>query len=375
MARKKRKIAVRNKKHTAFRIAEALVILLAIAGAVFGAVKFFSRKPFTTRSISLMPSDLMTGTGDGVLYAKGNQLEFRSFKDEDENYSISLSGTPTGIVGTGGVTAVYSEDGVQILGADFGITHEGKIVTVRGGSTHIAVLSRRADGSEKLTVYSGAGQEVYSLEFAAQRLMSFGFSEVSPNTLWTMELDSASGSPRTTVTTFDLSRMSSTGVIIVSGELIEDIFFTEQSVYLIGTESLIRYSASQNREIYRVRLHGYRVIDRSRRESSPMLLLVPRSCASLKEAGSVRLLTVAQKDVAEELSVTVTLPEDTVGCHLENGWLVVIRPASALRYSFRGVQDGVLDMSSSQTVSSFKLDDRHILLERSGEYVLLIPVK
>lgn len=377
MARKKRKHRITNKRRTALRIAEGVVLILFVIGMiVFGVFKYIScRKPFTARNVPLVGYDLMTGTGDGMLCTRGSLLEYLSFKDEDNNYSIPLSSAPSGIVGTGGIKAVYSEGGVQILGADFDISADGSIVCVRGGSTHLGVLARRADGTEKLTVCNGSGQEVYSLEFEAGRLMSFGFSEVSGNTLWTMELDTASGSPRTTVTTFDLARMSSTGVIIVSGELIEDVFFTESSVYLIGTESLIRYSASQNREIYRVRLHGYRVIDRSKRESSPMLLLIPRSCADLKEAGSVRLLTVAQKDVAEELAVTVTLPEDTVGAHLVNGSLVIVRPASAAKYNYKGVADGAFDMSSSRTVASVKLDDRHILLERSGEYVLLTPVK
>lgn len=377
MARKKRKIIARNRAKTALRIAEAVIAVLALIGlGVFCFFKYRSCNiPFKTRSVPFIVSDVMTGTGSGILYTRGSSLEHYSFKDEDDNFSIPLSGKPAGVVGTEGIKAVYSTEAVQILGADFKITPEGRIVSVRGGQTHLGVLAKKPNGSEQLTVYNGAGQQVYSLDFESGRLMSFGFSETSGNTLWTMELDSDSGSPRTTVTTFDLARMSSTGVIIVSGELIEDVFFTDQSVFLIGTESLIRYSAVQNREIYRVRLHGYRVIDRTRRDSSPVLLLMPRDAASLKEAGAVRLLTVSQKDVAEELSVGVTLPEDVVGCHLLAGGLVVVRPTCAMRYTYKGAFEGTLEMPSNVTVSSRKLDDRHILLERSGEFVLLVPTK
>ena len=377
MARKKRRIIVRDRKKTAVRIAAVIIALIVLAG--IAVLAFFTArscgKKLTTRTLPLIASDLLTGTGDGILYLRGGMLEYYSFKDEDLNFSSPLTGVPEGLVGTSGVKAVYSQDAVQMIGAPFEIVPEGSIVAVRCGRTHLAVCTRRPNGDESLCVYNSTGQPVYSLSYQPGRLMNFGFSEVSSASLWTMELDTDSGSPRTTVTTFDLDRMSSTGVITVSGQLVEDIFFTESSVFIIGTDSLIRYSASANREIYRVRLYGYRVIDRTFSEGSPTLLLVPRSVPSVTEAVSVRLLTVSQKDVADETAVTVTLPEGLVGCHLANGSLIVTTPTSVQLYDARGRRTEKLVIPEGSTISSEKLDEHHILLERSGEFVLLTAGK
>ena len=379
MARNKRRVVVRDRKKTAAKIAFTVIILLALAGIgvlVFFRYKGCSRK-LSARSLPLIASELNCGTGDGILYVRGGQLDFYSFKDEDENFSLPLSSEPKGIVGTSGIKAVYTENAVQIIDAPFDADPEGDIVTVKSGATLVAALSRRPAGDSLLTVYNSTGQLVYSLEYPEGRLIDFGFSEASSSTLWTMELDTDSGSPRTTITTFDISRMSSTGVIIVSGQLVEDVFFTDSSIFIIGTESLIRYSASANREIYRVRIYGYRVIDRSRREKdgSPVLLLLPRGVSSVTEAASVRVLTVSQKDVAGETAYTFTLPEGLVSCHLQNGSLVAVTANNVYLYKQKGGYEEILPLSAGVTMSSKKLDDRHILLERSGEYVLLTTGK
>ena len=165
--------------------------------------------------------------------------------------------------------------------------------------------------------------------------------------------------------------MSSTGVITVSGQLVERIFFTNSSVFVVGTESLIRYSSSANREIYRILLYGYRVADISLAGDSPLLLLMPRCVSSISDISSLRLLTVSQKDVADETAVTVTLPEDAVSCHLTNGNLAVISSNAIGLYSGKGVLLEEKSLPLNATNSSKKLDEHHILMERNGESVLL----
>ena len=364
---------IRDRKKTALRIAAVLLGLIALAGIAVLAFFIFRScgVKLVTRSLPLYASSEISGTGDGILAVRGGMLEFISYKDEDRNFSKPLSGTPTGIVGTSGIKAVWSPDAIQIVDAPFDIAPEGEVRAVRCGSEHAAVCTRRPNGCEDISVYNSTGQLIYTLSYDAGRLMNFGFSEASGRTLWTMELDTDSGTPRTTVTTFDLGRMSSTGVITVSGQLIEDIFFTDSSVFLIGTESLIRYSASANREIYRVQLYGYRVADRSLSGETPVLLLVPRGTESLAGATTLKLLTVSQKDVAEESSFTLTLPAGAIDCHLVNGQIAVTGGNAVTLYSVKGKPEESCALPEGLTLASRKLDEHHILLERSGEFVLL----
>ncbi|MCR5808260.1 MAG: DUF5711 family protein [Clostridiales bacterium] len=373
MVRRKRRLVIRDRKKTALRIAIVLLSIIALAGAAVLTV-FTVRTcgvQIVTRSLPLIASDITEGTGDGILYVRAGLLNFYSFKDEDLNFQKTLQGEPEGLVGTPGIKAVYSGGAIQIIDAPFDIVPAGEIAAVRCGSANAAVCTKKPTGETALTVYNSTGQQVYNFDYPEGRLINFGFSEASGTTLWTMELDTDSGSPRTTVTTFDLGRMSSTGVITVSGQLIENIFFTNSSVFVVGTESLIRYSASANREIYRVQLYGYRAADVSLSGETPVLLLVPRGTDAISEASSVRLLSVSQKDVAEENAVTVTLPEGTIDCHLVNGSLVVTRQNSVLLYSAKGKLLETESLPEGITVSSEKLDEHHILMERSGEFVLL----
>ena len=375
MARRRRKLVVRDRRKTALRIAVTFVSLIALAG--LGVLAFFLVRScsmdLTQRELPLVRSDTYCGTGDGLMYIRADQLNFLSYTDEDKDFTKSLTGgaAPDGLVGSPGVKAVYSEYSVQIIGGGFDITAEGVIEKVRCGGAFAAVCSRMPNGARHVTAYSSAGQPLRSFDFDGGRLVDFGFSEASGSTLWIMELDTDSGSPRTTISTFDLERMSSTGVITVSDQLIERLYFTGSSVYAIGTESLIRYSASANREIYRVQLYGYRVEDITLSEGSPMLMLVPRGAGSPAEAGSVRLLTVSQKDVADETAVTVTLPEGTVGCHLCGGSLAVVSSDGVQLFSSKGEATEKTAFKTGLTLSSEKLDGKHILMERNGGFVLL----
>ena len=364
---------MKDSKRAAFRIAAIVIGLIALAGvAVLVALTAKNcGTQLITRTLPLTSSELISGTGDGILYVRGGSLNFYSFKDEDNNFTRPITASPTGIVGSAGIKAIYSPNAVQIIDAPFDIEPEGEVIALRCGKAHVAACTRRPNGDETVTVYGLNGQQIYDFPFAAGRLVNFGFSEASGSTLWLMELDTDSGSPRTTITTFDLDRMSSTGVITVSDQLVEDVFFTGSSVFIVGTDSLIRYSAAANREIYRVQLYGYRVIDRSLTGESPVLLLMPRSSADLAGASSLRILTVSQKDVAGETAVSVAVPDGIVGSHLVNGSLVLVTGGSLRLISNKGKLVETLSLPVGATASSEKLDEHHILMERSGEYVLL----
>ncbi|MBR3381426.1 MAG: hypothetical protein IKG85_00075 [Clostridia bacterium] len=374
MARRRRKLVVRDRRKTALRMTAAIVSLIALIGAAvltFFIVRSCGVK-LTLRELPLLPTDMVCGVGDGLLSVRKNSLSFISYRDEDDDLTRALTGAaePEGVVGTSGIRVVWAGNAVQIIDGNFDISVEGTIEAVRCGSSNVAVCMRLPNGDERVGVYTSAGQFLKSFDFPKGRLVDFGFSEASGSTLWTMDLDTDSGSPRTTISTFDLSRMSSTGVISVSGQLVERIFFTNSSVFVVGTESLIRYSSSANREIYRVRLYGYRVEDVSSSGDQPVLMLLPRGSASPAEAGSVILLSVSQKDVAGETAVTVILPEGTVGCHLLSGSLAAVGADAVRLYSPKGELLESLSLGAS-AVSARKLDERHILIERSGDLALL----
>lgn len=379
MATKRKKIVIKDGRRTFGRMALLLLGVLLLIGVTI-AVVFFVKScgvMLNTRSMPFDSSSAHAGTGDGIVYLRGGNFNFYSFKDEDQNYSLPLASEPSGMVGTPGVKAVFTDSAVQIINAPFNIELDGSIKTVRCGSGHIAVYKQRTDGKYELRIYSAAGQQVLQLPSSGDeqsyydegRLIDFGFSEANGSVLWTMELDTASGSPRTVITTYDLSRMTNSGIITVQGQLIEKVFFTESSIFAVGTDSLIRYSASDNREKYRVQIYGYTVKEISLSGGSPAMLLVPRG--SEGPGAAARLLKVSEKDVAGETAVTVLLPEGTIGCHMVNGMLAAITADTVYLYDGTGKLAEELMPGGASVTSTEKLDEHHILLERSGELTLL----
>ena len=379
MATKRKKLVVRDGRRTFGRMVLLLLCVLLLIGVTVAAVFVIKScgVQLSTRTMSFDSSSPHAGTGDGIVYLRGGQFNFYSFKDEDLNYSLPLTAEPVGMVGTEGVKAVYSANAVQIIDAPFNIELDGTIKAVRCGSGHVAVYKQRADGTYELRIYNASGQQVLQLptsgdtqgSYREGRLIDFGFSRANGSVLWTMELDTSSGSPRTTITTYDLGRMTNSGIITVQGQLIERVFFTENSMFAVGTDSIIRYGASDNREKYRVQIYGYAVADVSLSGGSPAMLLVPRG--ENAAGNTARLLKVSEKDVASEVAVTVLLPEGTVGCHMVNGMLAVVTADSVYLYDSTGKLAERLQTGTAAVTSSEKLDEHHILLERSGELILL----
>ncbi|MBO6060518.1 MAG: hypothetical protein J6P98_00170 [Clostridia bacterium] len=379
MAKRRKKLVIRDSRRTFGRLALVLLAALVLVGAALAAV-FFAKSCgvlLSTRSLPFGSASKYVGTEDGILYLRGGALNFYSFEDEDLNYTLPLANEPEGIVGSRGIKAVHTDNTVQIIDAPFNIELDGSIERVLCGSKNIAVYKRRPDDGYELRIYNTSGQQVLQLPgtlngqeyYSYGRLVDFGFSEARGSVLWTMELDTSSGTPRTTITTFDLDRMTNSGIITVQGQLVERVFFTDSSIFVVGTESLIRYGASDNREKYRVQVYGYRVEDMSLSGSRPTMLLSPREGG--ENAGMARLLTVSEKDVAGETAVSVRLPEGAVGCKMVNGMLAVVTANDVRLYNTSGDQAELLGFNEIAITSCEKLDEHHILLERSGEYSLL----
>lgn len=370
MAKGKRKFVVKNRKYTIRRIFLLVLAALLVAGMVIAAV-FIMRgcsMSLTSRELPFDSSCLYGYAGDGILYVKNSQLCFMSFSNEDANFSRALDGVPTNLCGTSGIKVIYSDGAMQILDAPFNNEMNGQIVQVRCGDSHAAVCKRNADGRYELRLYDAAGQQVYQQDYAEGELCDFGFSDADGNILWTCRTSVESGTPVSTISTYDMNRMSTTGVISVQGQLVERVFFTDSGVFIIGTESVIRCN-SDNKEQYRVQIYGYRVDDIARVGTQVVLMLVPRD-GSAGEYASVRLLTLKEKSVADESASTVRLPDRTVGCCLSLGRLLAFTSDTIYIYNTDGSVDEMRSAAAGIT-SVTKLDEAHIMIERSGGLALV----
>ncbi len=368
---------LRETKYTVRRVGIGMLLLLAVAGIAVAAVFIVRavRDSLAMRDMPFDSSNVYAYTGDGFLYSSGGNLSFMSLTNEDDNYTVPVEAKEFKLTGAAGIKVIYSEYEMQILNARFNTPLDGRILQVRCGNDYVAVCKLCADSSTEIRIYDTAGQQREQFNYASGELIDFGFSDADGNTIWTCTANVDGGLAGSGITTYDIDRRAVTGVISVQGQLVERVVFTKSSVYAIGTESVIRYSASDNREAYRVRIYGYRAEDVVASGGSVMLLLVPRgdnasAGVATDEYMTVKLLTLDEETVADERSVSLRLPAETLGCGLVRSGLVVALPNALNLYAFDGElkKSRPLDFS----VTGFtKLDNNRILLERSGEFTLV----
>lgn len=360
----------RNKKRTFARLTILLVLALAFIGLAVGGVMLFKSCSLAAskRSLPFASSAESAYTGDGFMYMEGSTLKYISLKDESKNYSISVNAPSARLMGTSGIKIVYNTRALQIVGTQYDIELSGEIVKLCCGSGYAAVYRHGDDGSSALRVYDSTGSQCYQIDFTDTVLTDFGFESTSSPILWTSELITTGNCVTTTVTIYDLSRSSITGVISVQGQLVKDIYITNNSIFAVCTDNIIRYDRRSNTEAYRLLTYGYDCTSCSFSGGRALFVLKSEE----NETSLVRLLSVSEKDVANEKSSLLMLPEDIVNSFAMNGRFVVVSTEVLLIYNVNGelAKEAQFDYAIT---SAEKLDERNILIGR-GEEALLYTI-
>ena len=94
---------------------------------------------------------------------------------------------------------------------------------------------------------------------------------------------------RTTLTTYSYAAQGGesvatmSGVISISSQLVDRVVFTKSSIFISGTEQLIRCDAGISGESWRLLTYGYKLCDYSPALTRPLFLFVPRGEGAMNE--------------------------------------------------------------------------------------------
>jgi len=356
-----KKLVVRNKRKTAARLGLVLFIFLAIVGCIVGAVLLLSKKENPTLMFTALPfsaSDQYIHRNTGFLYISGGQMGYHDLKDSSKDYTLSVASQDVTLAGSETIAAVYSQRALQIVGAEYPIACSDPIVYVECGKTHIAVLCRNEQtGVETLLIYDSTGLQTDQLDSEGGFIMDFGFVDGTGDVLWVQVVHVDSSMPVSTVTTYDLDKGSTKGVVQVQNQIIETLYFTGSSMYAVGTNQIIRYSAS-NKESYREMIYGWKVLDAYPSADSCAFLLTPRASATLS---AVKISTLAEGDVSNRQDTYMQLPPETVCACLMNGQLAVVTRENVVTYSLTAVERDTYTLENSVSAAE-KLNDTTLLL-------------
>ncbi len=319
--------------------------------------------PMTETPIT--PAMTHLNTGRGLLYQTEGQIHYYDWIDQKKNYTYGMGSSDIRMSGSQILSAVYTNDSLQIVGQDRPISFTGTIETVECGTTHYAVLRKNSEGSESILIMTEDGDQLDQiLPGEAAYIVNFGFYQIgSSERFWVQMLATSASEPVTTIRTYDLNLKSQTGAIQIQSQLVADMYITQNSFFIGGTNQILRYTHDGNKESYRVMVYGYRILDFSTSSSSPMFLLTPRG----GDMHSVKLLTVSDSDDSLTKETYLQLPSEGVAGFLMNGSLVVVSEDKMFTYTTSGRLSETAALQYP-IKNAYKLSDTVLLLESEGKY-------
>ena len=369
---RKRRYRVNNRGKAIGRILVLVAGLLIIIGLIFGIVKLIGSGKKKSKGFAELPFDASanyTYTGAGFLYFNAGRLYYEDISDPSKDTSYKINTEELKLAASEGVSVLYHDSALQIVGAGDSLVFSGRVLGVRCGNEHVAVLREDSAGGTAIVIYDSNGIQVDQMDFDATDLIGFDFSNTSDETLWTLEADYSTPTPVSTLTTYNLSTKRTTGVMTVQGQLVEDVLFTNNSVFLSATSSLIRCTLAGTSEAYRMSVYGWELLDYSIADNGPVLLYGQRGAES---HSTLKLYTLPEGEVGAAQIASVHPPTGYVGAFLMKGRLLVYTPTELYTYSATGELISTEELGQTITAAE-KLSDSHALLSRGD--TLLVGTK
>lgn len=344
------------------------ILTLAALGAALIIYQIIFNKQEATVTMDLTPiatTSTYINTGDGLLYQTDGQIHFYHLSDSKKNYTYGTGASDIRMSGSESMTVVFNEAQLQVVGEKTPLTFTGTIQEVECGVKHLAVLRRAEDESESVLIITKDGEQIADLPFADQYILDFGFYTYENEMLWVEALNVNTGTPITTISTYDFVQNEITGVMRVQSQLVDQIYITEDSFFVVGTNQIIRYVHAGNKEIYRSMIYGYEAVDFSDASDDPTFLLTTRG----GDFHTVKILTLEEGTSANAVETTLQLPTEGVAAFIMNGKLIVVSREQVYTYTLKGKLSSTA--SFEQAVDeAVKLTDKKLLLSSNGMYYI-----
>ncbi len=390
MARKRRvKYVSKNKGYTVRRLAVLLGALIIIAGAGVGVLLLIKGGADAAKP-RLMPFKAGTPyayTSGSVYYLDGEDMVYDKLDSDDADTRIPLGTNEANISATDGMTIVYNSASAHVVGELYPVEFAGTVLSANCGHTYFGVLSRDEAGAAKLGVYDKTGAQVDMHAESDAMIADFGFrGEAASEQLWLLTVDTRAAEPVSYITSFSYSGAapSTTGMTMVIDQLVEDVMFSANGMYVIGTSDISRYDLASNQRSYHILTYGYKVVSSCVTGDAAIFLMLSReSAASVTEKGmlskdalgtkiAVKLISAPQGEgTGAQTSVTVQLKEDTVAVYAVKGGMLAVCKNELRIYSAGGELSRTINTGIGEITGASRVSDTKFMLEAEGKTYLV----
>lgn len=363
-----------RKRKRGVKIGAVAITLAIIAAAVLVvSVLLNDNKAVDISLLKIKNAEKVYSCGTDIITYDGTTFCRYGTGKKGDAFSRSISSSTADICGSSGVNVVFNEKAMNIVGSRDAIEFEGEIGKVECGGDFVAVYEKSDTTKGVLHAFNSLGNEIMTLDFSTSVLTDFGFESKSAPVLWTVELVTAGDCVSSSVTTYDLSRGSVTGVMTVQGQLVKNIFFTESSVFVFCTREMIRFDRKTNKEVYSLLSYGYDCDDNGfsvGKSGVCCFALQPESESSMH----IKFLKVKEKEVPSESSLTIYAPDDMLVCASIDGSLIIINANSVEKYGATGDREQVTEFDH-QIERVIFLENGNFVVFGNGEFSLCKPRK
>ncbi len=368
---RKRRLAKMKRRVVARLLLLFIFVLLFVFGVV-AAIFLIRKSAMREAALTKLPFSSSSNhvfTGSGFLYLSEGMLNYDDLTNEKYDYYAPVSALASSVrlSASESIHALYNEGALKIIGAANAAEFTGTLLSTASGNEHVAALCVDELGKESIQVFTASGEIIDQLTYAGQFILEYGFYTVGEEYLYVLTLSLESGVPLSTITVYDMTNRSTSGIMQVQNQLLEGIYFTPGSIFASGTNQLIRYGLPGNRESYREMVYGWKVIDFEAAQT-PSFLLTPRN---FETPGTVKLISLKEAEVAQASARLFQLPAGTIGAFIMGGKLVAITENGYTQY---GAAKGEVSRTFNIKAESAEKLNSTSLLIKSGESMYLLKV-
>ena len=322
-------------------------VALILFGGVFALFYFMFRQRDTSLEYERAAIEAnmdYTVSGDYLSYASDQALIQFHVNDVKKSTAIELKAPIDGYGVSNSITAVYSGSTLQLRNFD-PLPLNGTIRGVACGRNYCAALrTNEVSGLDSIVVFTAAAQPLEStIDFSESKVVNFGFeTSFNRELLWVICVNTQASLPVTTVRLYDFNNGGAMSYYpSFYDQSIEKVFFTEESVFLIGTEDIIRYSLDSSRERYRVGIYGKEVLDMATSATAVRFLLKPRSSGN---EHTVYMLSLAEADSPSTTMLSLYSGENIVNAFLQDDGIRIVTRTRLISYTYAGRNSSDLEL-------------------------------
>jgi len=290
-----------------------------------------------------------------------------------EQWNVKFSSSDLTLTNSNELICVYNGTTANVLSADkehmFSVeAKDYKIVRAVCGHKSIAILTQSTTGSgdNKVTqydvrIFDSEGKELYRANVADGEIVNFDFYGDDDN-LWMLTLVTSGVQPISRLTTIDPAQQALTGIVDLTDQLITDVFFTDENIYLSGTTNVAYYDLF-NEKLGDILIYGLKCIDHTQSADSFVLLYAPRQ----SDTDFYTSLRILSKD---DLDTTMQLPENIFSAALSADKVYCFTKNTVYTYKFDGEYQSTMDLEIPITGVKKLSDSYALLTSADGLYLM-----